>query len=73
MRWNLVREKLTSRMNKRVIAEVIEDTGGVSLFRHEASLWAIECQCGGASVARHLFYNEYLKAIAPFDGVNNTR
>jgi len=66
-RWvNPVREKLTSQMNKRVLLQLSKIPAACLYFATKLVYGPLNASAGGSSIARHLFYNEYLKAIAPF-------
>jgi SAM-dependent methyltransferase len=66
-RWvNPVREKLTSRMNKRSLLQLSKIPAACLYLATKLVYGPLNSSAGGSSIARHLFYNEYLKAIAPF-------
>ena len=66
-RWvNPVREKLTSKMNQRALLQ-LSKVPTVSVYLATKLIYGpLNRSKGGESIARHLFYNDYLKAIAPF-------
>jgi SAM-dependent methyltransferase len=64
-RWvNPVREKITSRLNKRLLLQ-LSKIPAASVFLATKLVYG-PLNRSGSSLARHLFYNDYLKAIAPF-------
>lgn len=61
---NPVREKLTSRMNRRALLQLSKlPTAGLYLA---TKLVYGPLNRNDSALAQHLFYNDYLKAIAPF-------
>lgn len=66
-RWvNPIREKLTSRLNPRALVH-LSKIPTLSLYLATKLLYGpLNKSKQGASLARHLFYNDYLKSIAPF-------
>ena len=62
---NPLRERITSRMDQRLLLQLSETAGSVYVPRNEACVWTVKSQrlfhCG-----KHLFYNDYFRAIAPF-------
>jgi SAM-dependent methyltransferase len=64
-RWvNPVRERITSRLNKRLLLQ-LSKIPAASVFLATKLVYG-PLNRSGSSLARHLFYNDYLKAIAPF-------
>jgi SAM-dependent methyltransferase len=64
-RWvNPVREKVTSRIDKRVLLQ-LSKLPAASLYLATKLVYG-PLNRRATGVARHLFYNDYLKAIAPF-------
>ena len=66
-RWvNPIREKLTSRMDRRVLLQ-LSKIPAASLYLATKLLYGpLNKSKRGASIARHLFYNDYLKSLASF-------
>jgi SAM-dependent methyltransferase/Zn ribbon nucleic-acid-binding protein len=66
-RWvNPIREKLTSRIKPRALLQ-LSKVPAVALYLATKLVYGpLNKSASGASLARHLFYNDYLKAIAPF-------
>jgi SAM-dependent methyltransferase len=66
-RWvNPVREKLTSKMDRRVLLQ-LSKIPAVSVYLATKLIYGpLNRSRAGVSVANHLFYNDYFKAIAPF-------
>lgn len=61
---NPVRERVTSRLDKRVLLQLSKlPAAGIYLA---TKLVYGPLNKNGSSVARHLFYNDYFRAIAPF-------
>jgi SAM-dependent methyltransferase len=66
-RWvNPVREKLTSRMNQRALLQLSKIPAASVYLATKLIYGPLNKSRTGESIARHLFYNDYLKAIAPF-------
>src|SRR5258705_316027 len=66
-RWvNPVREKLTSKMDRRVLLQLSKIPAASIYLATKLVYGPLNKSRGGSSIARHLFYNDYLKAIAPF-------
>lgn len=63
---NPVREKLTSRMNQRVLLQLSKIPAASIYLATKLVYGPLNRSRVGESVARHLFYNDYFKAIAPF-------
>ena len=67
-RWvNPVRESLTSRMNRRALLHLSKLPAAVVYAATKLLYGPLNKTTGGARLAQHLFYNEYLKAIAGFN------
>jgi len=66
-RWvNPVREKLTSRINRRALLQLSKLPTWCLYLATKLIYGPLNKTKNGSSLARHLFYNDYLKAIAPF-------
>jgi SAM-dependent methyltransferase len=66
-RWiNPVREKLTSKMNQRALLQLSKLPAASVYFATKLLYGPLNRSRDGQSIAKHLFYNDYLKAIAPF-------
>ena len=66
-RWvNPVREKLTSRMNRKVLLQISKVPAAAMYLATKLVYGPLNSAQRGAGLARHLFYNDYLAAIAPF-------
>ena len=66
-RWvNPVREKLTSRMNQRALLQLSKIPAASVYLATKLIYGPLNKSRTGESIAKHLFYNDYLKAIAPF-------
>jgi SAM-dependent methyltransferase len=66
-RWvNPVREKLTSKMDRRVLLQLSKIPAASIYLATKLLYGPLNKSRGGSSIARHLFYNDYLKTIAPF-------
>lgn len=66
-RWvNPVRQKLTSKMDQRVLLQLSKLPAASIYLATKLIYGPLNRSRLGESVARHLFYNEYFKAIAPF-------
>jgi len=64
---NPVREGLTSRMNRRALLHLSKLPAALVYAVTKLVYGPLNKSTGGARVAQHLFYNEYLKAIAGFN------
>ena len=65
VRWvNPVREQITSRMDRRVLLH-LSKVPAAGLYLATKLVYG-PLNKNGSSLARHLFYNDYLSAIAPF-------
>jgi SAM-dependent methyltransferase len=66
-RWvNPLRRGLTSRMNPNVLLHLSKVPAAILFAATKLIYGPLNRSAGGASVASHLFYNDYLNAIAPF-------
>ena len=66
-RWvNPVRNRLTSRMNPKVLLQLSKVPSAIVFAATKLVYGPLNRSSRGASVARHLFYNDYLNSIAPF-------
>jgi SAM-dependent methyltransferase len=66
-RWiNPLRQRLTSRMNPNVLLQLSKLPTAIVFAATKLLYGPLNRSSRGASLARHLFYNDYLKAIAPF-------
>lgn len=66
-RWvNPVRRRLTSRMNPRALLQLSKAPAAIVFAATKLVYGPLNRSPRGASLAGHLFYNDYLKAIAPF-------
>ena len=66
-RWvNPVRERLTSRINRRALLQLSKLPAGWLYLATKLVYGPLNKTKNGSSLARYLFYNDYLKAIAPF-------
>lgn len=66
-RWvNPVREGLTSRLNPRLLLQLSKIPTALLFAATKTVYGPLNRSAKGASLARHLFYNDYLKAIADF-------
>jgi len=63
---NPVRKKLTSRMDKRILLQLSKIPAGSIYLATKLIYGPLNRSQSGQSIARHLFYNEYFKNIAPF-------
>lgn len=67
IRWvNPVRERLTSRINRRALLQLSKLPAGWLYLATKLVYGPLNKTKNGSSLARYLFYNDYLKAIAPF-------
>jgi SAM-dependent methyltransferase len=65
VRWvNPVREQITSRMDRRVLLH-LSKIPATCLYLATKFVYG-PLNKNGSSLAKHLFYNDYLRAIAPF-------
>jgi len=67
-----LREGLTSRINPRALLH-LSKLPTVALYLATKLVYRPLNQIGNGTIARHLFYNEYMKAIADLAGASNTR
>ena len=66
-RWvNPLRERLTSRMNPNVLLQLSKIPAAIVFAATKLIYGPLNRSIGGASLAGHLFYNDYLNAIAGF-------
>ena len=66
-RWvNPLRRRLTSRMNPSVLLQLSKVPAAVMFAATKLVYRPLNRSPSGALLARHLFYNDYLNAIAPF-------
>ena len=66
-RWvNPVRERLTSRINRRALLQLSKLPAGWLYLATKLVYGPLNKTKNGSSLAQYLFYNDYLKAIAPF-------
>jgi len=66
-RWvNPVREKLTSKIDQRALLQLSKIPAASVYLATKLIYGPLNKSRGGESIAKHLFYNDYLKAIAPF-------
>lgn len=66
-RWvNPLRERLTSRMNPRALLQLSKVPTAIVFAATKLVYGPLNVSAGGAKLARHLFYNDYLNAIAGF-------
>jgi len=64
-RWvNPLRERITSRLDKRVLLHLSKLPAACMYLATKLVYGPLNKN--GSSIARHLFYNDYLRAIAPF-------
>lgn len=64
-RWvNPLRERVTSRLDKRVLLQLSKLPAACMYLATKLVYGPLNKN--GSSVAKHLFYNDYLRAIAPF-------
>ena len=63
---NPVREKLTSRMDQRFLLQLSKLPAASVYLATKLVYGPLNKSKTGGSIARHLFYNDYFKAIAPF-------
>ncbi len=66
-RWvNPLRHRLTSRMNPSTLLQLSKVPAAIMFAATKLVYGPLNRSRRGASLARHLFYNDYLKAIASF-------
>jgi SAM-dependent methyltransferase len=66
-RWvNPLRQRLTSRMNPSALLQLSKVPAAIMFAATKLIYGPLNRSTRGASLARHLFYNDYLNAIAPF-------
>jgi SAM-dependent methyltransferase len=66
-RWvNPLRERLTSRLNPRVLLQLSKIPTALLFAATKTVYGPLNRSAKGASMARHLFYNDYLKAFSGF-------
>jgi SAM-dependent methyltransferase len=66
-RWvNPLRHRLTSRMNPRALLQLSKIPAAIMFAATRLIYGPLNRSQRGASLAQHLFYNDYLNAIAPF-------
>jgi len=66
-RWvNPVREKLTSKIDQRALLQLSKIPAATVYLATKLIYGPMNRSRTGESIARHFFYNDYLKAIAPF-------
>jgi SAM-dependent methyltransferase len=66
-RWvNPLRHRLTSRMNPSTLLQLSKVPAAIMFAATKLVYGPLNRSRRGASLARHLFYNDYLNAIAPF-------
>ena len=66
-RWvNPLRHGLTSRMNPSALLQLSKVPAAIMFAATRLVYGPLNRSTRGASLARHLFYNDYVKAIAPF-------
>jgi SAM-dependent methyltransferase len=63
---NPVREKLTSRIDQRALLQLSKLPAASLYLATKLVYGPLNKSRSGKSIARHLFYNDYLKSIAPF-------
>lgn len=66
-RWvNPLRHRLTSRMNPKALLQLSKLPAAIMFAATKLVYGPLNRSQTGSSLARHLFYNDYLNAIAPF-------
>ncbi len=66
-RWvNPLRERLTSRMNRRALLHLSKAPASIVFAATKLVYGPLNRSTRGQALARHLFYNDYLSAIARF-------
>jgi SAM-dependent methyltransferase len=63
---NPVREKLTSRMNRRALLQLSKLPAACVYLATKLIYGPLNRRKNGSALAQHLFYNDYLASIAPF-------
>ena len=63
---NPVREKLTSRMNRRALLQLSKLPAACVYLATKLVYGPMNSRKNSSALAQHLFYNDYLAAIAPF-------
>lgn len=63
---NPLREQLTSRMNPRLLLQLSKFPAAMMFLATKMVYGPLNRTARGTSIARHLFYNDYLKSIANF-------
>jgi SAM-dependent methyltransferase len=63
---NPVREHLTSRINPRLLLQLSKIPAAMVFVATKTVYGPLNRSARGGSIARHLFYNDYLKSIAGF-------
>ena len=63
---NPVRERVTSRMDQRVLLQLSKIPAASVYLATKLVYGPLNKSKAGGSIARHLFYNDYFKSIAPF-------
>jgi len=63
---NPVREKLTSRMNRSALLQLSKLPAAFLYLATKLVYGPLNSRKNGSGLAQHLFYNDYLAAIAPF-------
>ena len=63
---NPVREKLTSKIDQRALLQLSKIPAASVYFATKLIYGPLNRSRSGSAIARHLFYNEYLKSIATF-------
>jgi SAM-dependent methyltransferase len=63
---NPVREKLTSRMNRSALLQLSKLPAACLYLATKLVYGPLNNRKNGSTLAQHLFYNDYLAAIAPF-------
>ena len=67
IRWiNPIREKLTSRIDQRVLLQLSKSPTAGMYLATKLVYGPLNRSKSGSSIARRLFYNDYLNAISPF-------
>jgi SAM-dependent methyltransferase len=66
-RWvNPLRRRLTSRMNPNALLQLSKVPAAIMFAATKLVYGPLNRSATGTSLARHLFYNDYLNAISPF-------
>jgi SAM-dependent methyltransferase/uncharacterized protein YbaR (Trm112 family) len=63
---NPLRERFTSRLNPRALLQLSKLPTAILFAATKLVYGPLNRSPGGAKLARHLFYNDYLNAISPF-------